>query len=166
MSEYVNNNNSEALDWEDEIEESSGFVLLPDGDYRFTVTGFERGYFQPTRQDSKIPPCNQADYSLTIEWKDSAGISRTNVLHYRLKLTRSLQWLIYEFFESIGLRKKGDGTTKMPWEKAIGCSGICEIGHHDANGKTYNDVNKCYPVGLAPTVVKNEQPASFNKYTL
>ena len=29
--------------WDDEIENDNEFQILPDGDYNFTVTGFERG---------------------------------------------------------------------------------------------------------------------------
>ena len=32
--------------WDDEIENDSEFQILPDGDYNFTVTGFERGRHQ------------------------------------------------------------------------------------------------------------------------
>lgn len=141
--------------WDDEVEESS-FELCPDGDYRFTVTNFEKGYWEPKKADSKIPACNEARMELTIEWTDSNGQKHTNRIQHRLKLVRNLQFLIYQFFECIGLRKKGDGSTKMPWNDAVGKTGICEVGHHSANGQDYNDIVRCYTPDAAPTVVKND----------
>ena len=99
--------NNQGFGWDDEIEESS-FEVLPDGDYRFEVTGFERGWWEPQRSDSKIPACNQAEIEMTINWVNKDGQTRTNKLTYKLKLVRNLQFLIYQFFEAVGLRKKGD----------------------------------------------------------
>lgn len=151
---------SQGFGWDDEIEESSGskFEPVPDGDYWFTVTGFERGWYE-ARPGSKLASCNQAELQFTIDWQNDAGEWRKNKIAYKLKLSRKLQWLIYEFFESIGLRKKGDGTTKMPWNDVIGKTGICEVSHHVSDrGGIFNDINKCYPPEEAPRVVKNTRP--------
>ena len=147
-----------AFGWDDEVNESE-FEILPDGDYIFKVTAFERAYFEPKKADSKIGACQQANVEFTIEWVNAAGVPRSNKLVYKLKLWRTLDFLIYQFFESIGLRKKGDGSCKMPWNEIIGKTGICAIGHHsDNNGNDYNDIIKCYTPDNAPNVVKN-QPA-------
>ena len=150
-----NNNLSQGFGWDDEVEESE-FELLPDGDYKFKVTGFERAWFNGS---AKIAPCNQANVELTIEWVNDKGMQRTSKLVHRMKLTKSLGFIIYAFFESIGLRKKGDGTTKMPWDQIIDKTGVCMIGHHDDDkGNSYNDIVKCYPAESAPTVTKNVPP--------
>ena len=48
--------------WDDEIEKDGGdFVLLPEGDYNFTVAKFERGRFAGSE---KMPACNQAKLEL------------------------------------------------------------------------------------------------------
>lgn len=142
--------------WDDEIEESD-FELVPDGDYQFTVTDFERAWWEPYNPDtSKIQACNQANIELTIDWMNGNGQMRSSKIQHRLKLTRSLQFLIYQFFECVGLRKKGDGTTKMPWDQIVGKTGICQVGHHeDTKGNTYNDIIKCYTPENAPTVTNN-----------
>lgn len=50
------------MNWDDTIEnDGQEFVVLPEGDYTFTVTNFERGRFPGS---AKIPPCNKA--TLTI----------------------------------------------------------------------------------------------------
>ena len=42
-----NTNIDRELSWDDEIEKDSGeFILLPEGDYEFTVESFERARYQ------------------------------------------------------------------------------------------------------------------------
>lgn len=157
--------NNMSFGWDDEVEESE-YEVMPDGDYAFTVTQFERAWYE-AKPDSKIASCHQANIELTINWKNDKGMDRTSKLTHKLKLSRSLQFMIYQFFESIGLRKKGDGSTKMPWDSIIGKTGICQIGHHDdSKGNTYNDIVKCYPAELAPKVTKNESTPEAPKFTV
>ena len=54
-----------ALDWDCEITSEGGeFTLLPDGDYPFTVTKFERQRFDGS---AKLPPCNKAELTLSVD---------------------------------------------------------------------------------------------------
>lgn len=152
--------NNQAFSWDDEVNEST-FELLPDGDYVFTVSQWEKAYWEPKSPDSKIGACQQANIEFEIKWTNAQGIEKTNKLTHRLKLWRSLDWMIYQFFESIGLRKKGDGSQKVPWNQIVGKSGVCMIGHHtDNKGNDYNDIVKCYPPESAPTVTKNGSSAT------
>lgn len=55
--------------WEDEIVNEGGdFVLLPEGDYDFTVSKFERTRYEGS---AKMPSCNMAKVTFTI------GVQRT-----------------------------------------------------------------------------------------
>ena len=68
MAEYKNNNQQNedrALDW-DEVIESDGqnFALIPEDDYNFTVTHFERGTFKGS---SGMKACNKATLTLRVE---------------------------------------------------------------------------------------------------
>ena len=50
--------------WEDEIVNEGGdFVLLPEGDYDFTVAKYERARHEGS---AKVPPCNMAKVTFTI----------------------------------------------------------------------------------------------------
>ena len=41
-----NNNQNMCMGWDDQIEnDGQEFIILPEGDYNFTVTEFERGRF-------------------------------------------------------------------------------------------------------------------------
>ena len=41
------------LSWDDEIDEGQEFKIVPDGDYEFEVSNFERGYYE-AKAGSKI----------------------------------------------------------------------------------------------------------------
>ena len=62
MSEM--NTTDRALSWDDEFtNEQQEFVLLPEGEYAFEVTGMERARFEGS---AKLPPCSMAKLTLKI----------------------------------------------------------------------------------------------------
>lgn len=154
-----------AFGWDDEVENSDSFVTVPDGDYFFEVAGFERGYYEPKNADSKIPACNEARLTFRIRWWEDDGTEHVSSIRYNLKLCKKLSFMIYRFFESVGLLAKGAKKAAFPWSKVIGTTGICQIGHHETSqGNTFNDVVKCYPLEDAPAVVKNQgRPVSASE---
>lgn len=130
------------LAWDDFIEnDSPDYVILPEGDYDFTVTGFERGRFNGS---AKLPPCNKAVLSIKINTPEE----ETTITH-NLFLHTKTEGLICAFFNSIGQRKKGE-KLKMNWNKVIGSEGRCKVGVHTYTKKeggegTANDIQKFYP---------------------
>lgn len=109
------NNKEMLMDWNDSIEnDGQEFVILPDGEYNFTVTNFERGRF-PGGQ--KIPACNKATITIQVDSKDGIAVVKFDLLLYR-----SLEWRISQFFRSIGQKKHGEKLT-MDWNKVIGSRG-------------------------------------------
>ena len=64
----MENNVNQNLGWDDTIEQDGEeYILLPEGDYNFIITNFERGSF-PGGQ--KIPPCNKASITYPISDQD------------------------------------------------------------------------------------------------
>lgn len=129
------------LEWDDEISgESSGFILLEDGDYDFTVTAFERGRFPGS---TKIPACKKAVFTLAVE--TSQGIA---YVKHDLILWSTLQWRIAEFFQSIGQGKKGE-PLRPRWSEVVGACGRARFKtrtytkRDGTEGKT-NDVERFY----------------------
>ena len=60
----MTNIDNSVMDWNDVIEDDGQeFVLLPEGDYNFVVTNFERGRFPGS---AKIPATNKATKSIQI----------------------------------------------------------------------------------------------------
>ena len=61
MADYLNNN--VGMDWDDVLEtDGQEYIILPEGDYNFEVTDFERGHFPGS---AKMAPSNKATPSPT-----------------------------------------------------------------------------------------------------
>lgn len=140
MADYQNTQNM-CLDWDDAIEnDGQEFVTLEEGDYNFTVTGFERGRFPG---GPKIPACNKA--ALTLQVKADDGIA---IIHTDLLLYRSLEWRISAFFRCIGQKKHGERLV-MDWNRVIGSRGRAHFKprsyiDRDGNERQANDVDRFY----------------------
>lgn len=103
------------MDWSDTIEsDGQDFVVLPEGDYAFTVTRVERGRFPGS---SKIPPCNKATVSVRIDNDLGPATARFDLILYR-----TLEWKIAAFFRSIGQKKHGEKLV-MDWRNVVGARG-------------------------------------------
>ena len=83
------------MDWNDFIENEGELTTLPEGDYDFTVTSFEKGQHAGS---AKIPPCNKAILELTFRAPDG---SRGKCKDFLL-LHDSVEWKLCAFFRSIG----------------------------------------------------------------
>lgn len=123
------------LGWDDTIEKESSFILLPDGDYEFTVTEFLRARHEGSEN---LPPCNKA--ILTINIKTKQGES--NIKH-NLFLHSRTEGMVSAFFLGIGLKKHGE-PFKMNWNNVIGSKGICKVSTRLYDGKQYNDIKRFY----------------------
>lgn len=92
--------NERELGWEDEIEkDGSDFILLPEGDYDFTVAKFERARFQGS---VKMPACNQAKLELTVHSPEHGDVT----IFHNLFLHTKTEGLLSNFFAGIGQKKK------------------------------------------------------------
>ena len=135
----MENNQNMLMDWNDSIEtDGQEFVLLPEGDYNFLVTGFERGRFPG---GAKVPACNKA--TITVQVATPEGIA---VVKFDLLLYRSLEWRISSFFRCIGQKKHGEKLT-MDWNKVINSVGRAHFKprtytNQYGEEKTVNDLDR------------------------
>ena len=114
-------NTDRALNWDDEFtNEQQEFVLLPEGDYAFEVTGMERARFEGS---AKLPPCSMAKLTLKI----FGGAKGDATVTDRLYLHTKTQGLLGAFFESIGQCKRGE-TFRPRWNEVVGARGWCRLG--------------------------------------
>ena len=98
----MSNYDANLMDWDSAIEsDGQQFIVLDEGDYTFTVTGFERGRYPGS---AKIPACNKASLTLTI---DLPG-GQTAICKEDLILYRTLEWKLAAFFRAIGQKKSGE----------------------------------------------------------
>lgn len=158
----MDNNIEREFAWDDEIQnDSSNFVLLPDGDYSFKVTGFKRARFAGSE---KMPPCPMA--VLDIQVSGDAG--RSTIIH-NLLLHTKLEWKLCEFFTGIGQRKKGE-RLKMNWNTVIGSSGKCRVITHtytkrDGTEGRSNQIDKFYEPEAASNASTNAPASGFKPGT-
>jgi len=144
MSDYTNGA-GHALDWDDEIQYTeSSFVLLPTGEYPFTVTGFDRQNFDGS---SKIPACKMAVLHLAVDGGDRG----TANVDERLYLHTSMLWKLSEFVVSIGQMEPVEGATvRINWNAVPGSTGLVKISvnkYKNKNGeeRTNNRVEHFLP---------------------
>lgn len=143
------------MGWDDVIEnDGQEFVVLPEGDYTFTVSNFERGRFPGS---AKIPPCNKATLTLNIDNDQGVATARVDLILYR-----TLEWKIASFFRCIGQKKHGEKVV-MDWNKVVGARGRAHIrprDYTDKNGaeRQTNDVDRFldYDPSVAFTPVTND----------
>lgn len=133
-------------DWNDEIEKESDFVLLPAGDYDFTVKGFERARYEGS---DKLPPCNKAIVSIEIDSPEG-----TATIKHNLYLHSKCEGLLSAFFIGIGQKKHGE-KLRMNWNSVIGAKGRCKVGIHtwknkDGDDMQSNEIKRFYDPADAP----------------
>lgn len=156
--EYNSNSNNVAMGWDDVIEEDSGgslFIVLEEGDYNFTVTNFERGYFDGS---AKVAPCPKAIVSVEVNTEQGPATSRINLL-----LNKQLEWKLSDFLRCIGQKKRGE-KVHVRWDKIIGAKGRAHFKPREYtgnNGKTYhsNDIDRFYDYD--EKYFQNESPSGF-----
>lgn len=148
------------LDWEDIIEkESSGFILLPEGDYEFEVIGFDRARHTGSE---KIPPCNKAILKLKIKTPENDAV----VILHNLFLHSVVENFLSSFFASIGQKKKGE-PLKMNWSTVVGSKGRAHIyidnykSQKDGSEHKSNKVKKFYPIEEAEKPAFNYTEGKF-----
>ncbi len=160
MAEYLDRE----LSWDDEIERESDFILLVEGDYDFTVTGFERARHEGS---DKLPPCNKAIISIRIDSPEGS----TTIKH-NLFLHSKCEGLLSAFFIGIGQKKHGE-KLRMNWNNIIGAKGRCKIAVRTWKNKNTgeemqsNEIKKFYDPEDAPasTNTVNTAPAPSGMYT-
>lgn len=114
------------MGWDDAIEnDGQQYVLLPEGEYNFIVTGFERGRYPGS---AKIPACNKAELTLAVDVPEGRATIKTDIILYR-----SLEWRISSFFRCIGQKKHGERLV-MDWNKVLGAQGRARF-----KPRTYTD---------------------------
>ena len=131
-------NKATALDWDSEIEREGGsFTVLPAGIYPFEIgPNVSRERYEGS---AKLPACPQAVIDVTI---DGGGLGKTTI-EERLKLVTTLEFVLTQFFTSIGARKRGEKIA-MDWSKVPGAKGVARIevyswDKRDGSGKGYGN---------------------------
>ena len=155
MNSYDNN----IMDWDSAIEsDGAQFIVLPEGDYAFTVTNFERSHYPGS---AKLPPCPKATLTLMVELPDG----QTATCKEDLILYRTREWKLASFFRAIGQKKSGERFV-MDWTKVMGARGRAHFKPRTyvSNGSehTTNSVDRYYdydPQANTPDWVRETEQA-------
>lgn len=127
--------NDGAMGWDDTITaEAKEYTLLPVGTYQFIIKdNFVRS---KTSGNGKLPVCNKADITLTINYEGKeVKVTTSLILH------KSLEWKISQFFECIGMKQKGV-PFRPDWNGIVGKTGTVKISHREYNDAIYNNVKE------------------------
>lgn len=117
MEDY--NNTGRELEWDDVIEnDGEDFEILPEGDYDFTVTKFERSR---SKGSSKMPPCNMAVITMRVSNENGSTVISDNIV-----LHTKMEWKIAQFFRAIGQKKHGE-QLRPRWGEVVGSKGRCHV---------------------------------------
>lgn len=119
------------------------FIVLPEGDYDFTVESFDRGRHEGSEW---TPPCPKAILRLRVDTPEEPAFITLNLF---LCSKDSCRRMIYQFFESIGQVKNGE-SLRPNWNHGalVGQKGRAHIVQRpDRNdpSKIYNNVKNFYP---------------------
>ena len=148
-------NDTNLMGWDDVLEnDGQEFIVLPEGDYTYTVTNFERGHFPG---GAKIPACTKATLTLAIDNDQGIATARVDLILYR-----TVEWKIASFFRCIGQKKYGEKMA-MNWNNVIGTRGKAHFKprEYEKDGQTrqVNDVTHFfdYDPSVAMIPVSNEE---------
>ena len=147
--------------WDDEIsQDSAEFALLPEGEYEFSVTGFERGRYPG---GAKLPSCPKATVSLRFE-----GVEGVAVIKHNFFMHSKCEGLLCAFFTCLGMRKHGE-PLRMDWPGTVGGTGRAKItvrSYTGNDGREYqtNDVKQFLEpenAPAAPAAAQSWTPGAF-----
>lgn len=120
------------LDWDSGLDfvEEKEYSILPVGEYEFTVVNLEKTYSKAGSHMGVI----------TLDIITDQG-QHSTVKDY-LVISESMTWKLSQFFQCVGLQKKGEVLKKMPWNKVVGAEGRVSIKHELYNDRESAKVNK------------------------
>lgn len=146
----------EGFGWNERVDvPESGFELLPKGAAVFQITDVER----QRKEYGKFGVCNVAVMTFLCSPMEGEG---TAEVQSQFALVKPLGWKIVKLATACGFRKHGDGNEVDPrwWNRFVGATGRCEIGHRTYNGKkdgrerTVNEIVEF----LSPTTGQSTDP--------
>ncbi|UDQ99256.1 hypothetical protein AAEX28_04030 [Lentisphaerota bacterium WC36G] len=121
-------------------EMDSDFVLLPPGDYQYTITNFEKARHTPKGPGKIDRPCPKVILHLRIKSAEGKDVN----VKSNLFIHPACAFGIGAFFRSIGHIQKGEDLNpgSVDWNRVIGSTGTCKIKHREYNNNKYNEVDR------------------------
>ena len=114
--------------------EEQEYVLLPPGEYEFTVDSVEYGDYNGS---SKIPACGSVKVNINVDTEAGRAFLTNNFY-----ICKECAGLIAAFWKSIGELKDGQKTFTPDWDTIKGKTGIVKTTQREYKGKLYNNVDR------------------------
>ncbi|WP_314651998.1 hypothetical protein [Slackia exigua] len=132
----------QAMDWEGEVSDEGGFVLLEPGVYPFVVSNLEKERYEG---GAKMGPCPRAKLTLSV-----FAPSGDATVFDRILLHTKTQWRVAQLFCGLGFEKNAEtGRYPMAWNQVVGRGGYVElkVREYESRGEKYksNDVVRYLP---------------------
>lgn len=146
-----------------------GFVLLPEGDYDFTIIDLKESRHQ-ARPGGKVGSCKQVNPVFRVTNPEDG--SPVDLDNYNLFMwnSKGCIGMIAQYYDSIGLHKKGD-PIRFDWikEHHIGKTGRLEIKHEAYKGRDGSDkvsakIARLYPKEEAQQQSQNVYGSSWGNW--
>lgn len=142
---------SESYDWNSKVPAEAEFSVPPIGDYNFMVMSAEKTFSSNGNPMIKV--------RLDLQGADGSVFDN-------LVISDKMMWKLVTFFESIGLKKKGEELSLSIGEaadKAVGLEGFCKIKHETYQGKLGAKVDKylipdAKKAATAPVLDEDDMP--------
>lgn len=160
---------TQSMSWDDVLDENEAveqqkqndFVLLPDGEYGFVVKKLEKDFYT-AKEGGKMPSCPVAKVHLLVRTDDGEA----SYFRESLFLHSGNKWQLFQFFTCLGLRKHGDGTSKMPWDQVEGAGGFAQIGHREYQTKDgEKKITNCVKKWIDPSEGTTEDKSDEDDYS-
>lgn len=145
---------SETYDWNSKVPakvEEREFSVPPIGEYNFMVMSAEKTFSSNGNPMIKV--------RLDLQGADGSVFDN-------LVISDKMMWKLVSFFESIGLKKKGEELSLSigdAADQAVGKEGFCKIKHETYNGEVRARVDKYLiptskTVATAPVLDEDDMP--------
>jgi len=138
-----------------EVEEQ-GYVLLPPGEYDFTIDSVDYGDYNGS---TKIPPCGMVTVNLHVDTDKGRAF-----LSNRFYICKECSGLIAAFMKSIGDLKDGQKTFTPDWDHIQGKTGIVKTSQREYQGNMYNQVDRFLPPKKKPQQAKPQKKWSGTEW--
>ena len=149
---------AQALDWGSPLPaavEQKEFSIPPIGEYNFIVVSVEKTYAKSSGNPM---------LKVRLDLQGADGSVFDNIV-----ISEKAMFTLITFFESVGVKKKGEPMTIGVGEaadRAVNCEGRCKIKHETYNGETRAKVDKYIVLESKPKLTKAEEESIDMPFTI
>ena len=132
------NNNNDALNFGDVISANEipeyDYIILEPGEYDCVIDAIERGQYAG---GDKMGPCPTVKVFMHVDTPNGKAF-----MNNQLFLSKKTLGLLAQFFESVGMKEKGQDINLNWFDNVAGRTARIKTSVREYNGKQYNQVDR------------------------